>query len=177
MHLDVSTRRNPLPMLLALLAVPLWLFTACSEGESVDDDDATAADDDAGDDDAGDDDMWADDDDAADDDAAGDDDDDSAGDPCTVEVGPPGMQLELAGTCEDDPGLCEGGYDVMNSGGSCGNGLTCCIHDDQCESVFMGTCVATQDDCDSELPPDVPEFPEMGCPLSDPVCCVPGPPQ
>ncbi len=176
MHLDVSIRHTPW-LLSMLLTVPLLMFTACTEGGSGDDDDAAADDDDAGDDDAGDDDMWADDDDAADDDAAGDDDDAASGDPCSVSFGPPEMPVDLSGTCEEEPGDCDGGYDPMDSQGSCASGLTCCIHDDQCETALGGTCVVSDDDCESEVPPGAPGFPVLGCSQDAPVCCLPEPPQ
>jgi len=152
-----------------LLLVPIWLTTACA-GESTGDDD-TAADDDAVDDD----DMWSDDD-AADDDAA-DDDDAAPGDACTTTFGPPEMPVDLDGTCAEDEGECEGGFDPMNSAGSCASGLTCCVHADQCEAVLMGTCAASEDDCEGEPPPEAPGFPTLGCPETTPVCCLPEPPR
>jgi len=163
-------------MLPLSLLVAGWLFAACAE-EGLADDDTTAADDDVGDDDAGDDDMWADDDDDADDDDTADDDDATAGEPCTAMFGPPGGEVYLQGTCEQDPGSCEGGHHPQEIGGTCVSGLTCCIHADQCEDALLGTCVVSQDDCDSELPPGAPDFPEIGCPQSAPVCCLPEPPR
>ncbi len=171
----MTTRALPRYLrLLTLLALPAFLVTACDDSGTGgnDDDDTTSGDDD----DAGDDDMWADDDDAADDDTA-DDDDAAAGDACTVVVGPEGMTIELTGTCGEDPAGCDGGYDMMNPTGSCEGGLTCCIHDDQCETAMMGTCAETEDECEGEPPPDAPGFPMMGCPSETPVCCIPEPPR
>ena len=174
--------------LFLLIALPGVLVAACNEsgtGGADDDDDVgddDASDDDVGDDDAsGDDDMWADDDDAADDDAAdddaADDDDDAAGDACTVEVGPPGMEIPLSGTCGANAENCEGGYFDEDPTGSCGGGMTCCIDTDQCETVMMSTCAATEDECEGEPPPGAPGFPELGCPPNTPFCCVSGPPR
>ena len=154
-----------------LFALPAVLVTACPEGD--DDDTSSAGDDDdtgsAGDDD----DLWADDDDAADDD---DDDDAASGDACSVEVGPEGMTIQITGTCQESTGDCDGGYDELNPTGSCASGLTCCVDVGQCEAAMMGTCAASEDDCEGEPPPDAPGFPMFGCPQSTPYCCLPEPP-
>ncbi len=36
---------------------------------------------------------------------------------------------------------------------------------------MQGTCVATQEDCEEEAPPQG-DFPMMGCPNNNPVCCM-----
>lgn len=141
------------------------LVTGCPD----ENDDDSAADDDASDDDASDDDIW--DDDASDDDGG---DDDATGDACTVSFGPPEMPLVINGTCQPDPGMCDGGFDFMNPAGTCTAGMTCCIHTDQCETVLMGTCAVSGDDCEEEPPPQG-EFPPLGCPPNTPICCL-GPP-
>jgi len=177
-HSTPFTRGIPqdLLRLALLLLLPAMLVTACPEGDdddsssAGDDDDVTAGDDDdaAADDD---DDLWADDDDAVGDDDA------AAGDACTVQFGPPEDPFDLTGTCEENAEACEGGSDPMNPSGSCSGGLTCCVDTDQCETVAMGSCAATQDECEGEPPEGAPGFPELGCPQATPICCLPaGPP-
>ena len=168
MGLHSVDRSHPLQPLLLLL-VPIWLVAACADETTGDDD--TVADDDVTDDD----DMWADDD-VADDDVA-DDDDASSGDACSVTFGPPEMPMDLSGTCAEDEGACEGGFDPMNSAGSCASGLTCCVHTDQCETVLMGNCAGSDDECVGEPPEGAPGFPMVGCPQDTPVCCLPEPPR
>jgi len=154
------------------------LVTGCpdeADDDSADDDDA-ADDDTSADDDASDDDIW--DDDASDDDASDDDggDDDASGDACPITFGPPEMPFVVNGTCQPDPGMCDGGFDMMNPAGDCTGGMTCCIHTDQCEFTLMAYCVADPEDCDEEPPPQG-QFPMFGCPPNIPICCLGPPPR
>jgi len=90
--------------------------------------------------------------------------------PCTTTYGGGPHPDELSGTCSTDPGSCEGGLSDDEEQGTCAEGEVCCIDTDQCVDTLEFTCVAEEDECSGQTPPE--GFPMMGCPGATPYCCT-----